>query len=344
MIGYYIHHHGFGHLARATSICAQLRRPVTALSSLEIPVPHPFAAVVKLPRDDQAEQVNQPTAHGALHWAPHHDSGFGARMDAVARWVAEAQPEAFVTDVSVEIAVFVRLLGVPVIVVALPGKRIDAPHLLAHRLADHIVAAWPQELCVPSWLRPHAAKTSYVGGISRFDGRICSPSDSAVSVGRTSVSEQGVRVLVLGGADGAFGAAIGDCEQACPGTTWTALGGSSGCWTDDPWPEICTADVIVTHAGQSCVADIAVAKRRAVVMPRPRPFDEQRATAAVLRRHALATVVRGWPDGRAWPSLLARALASEPHRWGRWQVQGAAARAATAIESTAQRCATVAAV
>jgi len=265
-------------------------------------------------------------------------------MDAVARWVAEAQPAAFVTDVSVEIAVFVRLLGVPVIVVALPGKRIDAPHLLAHRLADHIVAAWPQELCVPSWLRPHAAKTSYVGGISRFDGRICSPSDSAVSVGRTSVSEQGVRVLVLGGADGDFGAAIDDCEQACPGTTWTALGGTSGCWTDDPWPQICTADVIVTHAGQSCVADIAVARRRAVVMPRPRPFDEQRATAAVLRRHALATVVRDWPDGRAWPSLLARALASEPRRWGRWQVRGAAARAATAIESTAQRCATVAAV
>jgi hypothetical protein len=258
--------------------------------------------------------------------------------------VADAQPEVFVTDVSVEIAVFVRLLGIPVIVVALPGKRIDAPHLLAHRLADHIVAAWPQELCVPSWLRPHAAKTSYVGGISRFDGRICSPSDGVVSVGRTSASEKEVRVLVLGGAGETFGAATGACEQACPGTTWTALGGTSGCWTNDPWPQICRADMIITHAGQSCIADIAAAKRRAVVMPQPRPFDEQRATAAVLRRHSLATVARDWPDSRAWPGLLARALDSEPRRWDRWRVQGAAARAAAAIESTAQRCATVAAV
>lgn len=132
------------HLARAMSICAQLRCPSTALSSLDIPAPHPFAATVKLPRDDQAEQAVEPTAHGALHWAPHRNSGFRARMDKFARWVADAQPAAVATDVSVEIATFARLLGVPVIVVALPGKRVDAPHVLAHRLADHIIAAWPR--------------------------------------------------------------------------------------------------------------------------------------------------------------------------------------------------------
>lgn len=334
MIGYYIHHHGFGHLARAMSICAQLRCPTTALTSMDIRPPHPFAAVVKLPRDDQAEQVSEPTAHGALHWAPHHDSGFGARMHALARWAAEARPEAFVADVSVEVAVFVRLLGVPVIVVALPGKRFDTPHLLAHGLADHIVAAWPQELDVPTWLRPHAHKTSYVGGISRFDGRECPVSESASGE---------VRVLVLGGAGEALHTAS-DCARACPGTAWTVLGGTDGCWTDDPWPQICTADLIVTHAGQSCIADVAAAKRRAVVIPQPRPFDEQWVTAAVLRRYRLATVVRSWPDARAWPGLLAQARASDPHGWSRWQVQGAAARAATAIEMTAQRCAPVAAL
>lgn len=343
MIGYYIHHHGFGHLARATSICAELRRPVTALSSLDIAAPHPFAAVVKLPRDDQPEQVSEPTAHGALHWAPHHHSGFRARMDAIARWVTLARPEAVVTDVSVEIAAFVRLLGVPVIVVALPGKRVDAPHLLAHQIADHIVAAWPRELWVPPWLRPYADKTSYVGGISRFDGRARSTPDGVATVGTTSLAA-GMRVLVLGGASEAFGVAIGDCARACPGTTWTELGGTAGRWVADPWPQICTADVIVTHAGQSCIADVALAKRPAVVVPQPRPFDEQFATATVLRQHCLATVAQEWPDARAWPALLAHAQTSGPRRWGRWQVEGAAARAATAIESTARRCATEAVV
>src|ERR1700709_1125518 len=145
MIGYYIHHQGLGHLARSVSICARMRRPVTALTSLDVAEPHPFSAIVKLPRDDAAQQVPEPTAHGA----------------------PQPQPEAVVVDVSVEVATFVRLLGVPVIVMALPGKRVDAPHLLVHRIADHIVAAWPRAVCVPSWLRQYEDKTTYAGGISR---------------------------------------------------------------------------------------------------------------------------------------------------------------------------------
>lgn len=265
-------------------------------------------------------------------------------MNAVARWVAEVKPEAFVTDVSVEVTMFVRLLGIPVIVMALPGERVDAPHQLVHDLADHIVAAWPQQLYVPEWLRLHAGKTSYVGGISRFEARIGSMSSDVVSPDGIAAPQEQLRVLVLGGASEEFGAFIADCEQACPGTTWTALGGTGGRWTDDPWPEISTADVVVTHAGQSCVADVAAARRPAVVIPQPRPFDEQQATAAVLRREGLATVVQRWPDTREWAGVLARVRAGDPHSWDRWQVKGASARAAKAIESTARRCATAAAV
>jgi hypothetical protein len=340
MIGYYIHHYGFGHLARAMSICAQLQCPSTALTSLDIPAQHPFAAVVKLPRDDQAERVVEQTAHGALHWAPHHDSGFRARMDMVARWVADVQPAVIVTDVSVEIAVFARLLGVPVIVVALPGERFDAPHALVHRLADHIIAAWPEDLYVPAWLRPYEDKTSYVGGISRFEERLRRSSELPPFACDTDTSES-VKVLVLAGASKGFGTPISDCAAACPGTTWTAIGGTDGCWVDDPWPQICAADVVVTHAGQSAIADVAAARRRSVVIAQPRPYDEQAATAEVLRGHQLATVTQGWPDGRAWPGLISQALASDPEKWIRWQVSGAAARAARAVEVTARQYATV---
>ncbi|WP_163794663.1 glycosyltransferase [Mycobacterium stomatepiae] len=295
---------------------------------------------MKLPSDDEAVQVSEPTAHGALHWAPHHDSGFTSRMDAVARWVADFRPQAFVTDVSVEIAAFVRLMGVPVIVMALPGQRIDAPHLLAYQLADHIVAAWPHELYAPAWLGAHAKKTSYVGGISRFDGRVRSARSDVVSTGGSPLPDNRTRVLVLGGASEVFGDTIDDCARACPDTTWTVLGGPGGRWTDDPWTQICSTDVVVTHAGQGCIADVAAARRPAVVIPKPRPFGEQRSTAATLRRHRLAIVTPEWPDVRRWPRLLARALATNPQRWRRWQVEGAAARAAMAIEATAQRCTT----
>ncbi|MDF2826049.1 MAG: UDP-N-acetylglucosamine:LPS N-acetylglucosamine transferase, partial [Mycobacterium sp.] len=82
---------------------------------------HPFAATVTLARDDTADTVAEPTAHGALHWVPHHDTGLQERMQTIAQWVADARPAAVVVDVSVEVATFVRLLGVPVIVVAQPG-------------------------------------------------------------------------------------------------------------------------------------------------------------------------------------------------------------------------------
>ena len=142
MIGYYIHHHGLGHLSRATSICAQLHLPVTALTSLNVPDPHPFAAVLKLPRDDEGTLVADPTAHGAFHWAPHHDTGLMDRMRLIAQWVAATRPAAVVIDVSVEVATYIRLLGVPVIVVgARRAHRRAAPARLpvgrSHRRRGH---------------------------------------------------------------------------------------------------------------------------------------------------------------------------------------------------------------
>ena len=92
---------------------------------------------------------------------------------------------------------------------ALPGKRYDAPHLLVHRLADHIVAAWPKELRVPPWLRSYEDKTSYVGGISRFDDRqIPAPPPAHAQRGPGAATT----VLILGGADG-LGAGPGALEQ-----------------------------------------------------------------------------------------------------------------------------------
>lgn len=247
-------------------------------------------------------------------------------MRALAQWVADAQPEACVVDVSVEVAVFLRLLGVPVIVVALPGERTDAAHVLVHRVADHILAAWPAALNSPHWLLPHAGKTSYVGGISRFEGRA-----------RATGTYDGAgtsKVLLLGGAGGGFG----DATPQLQDVTWRVIGGDGGPWIADPWAEICAADVVVSHAGQNSIADLAAAGRPAVIIPQPRPFGEQQATAEVLSRHGLAATSAQWPSRDSWPHLLRRARAVDTSRWRQWQVQGAAARAAHAIEATAARC------
>jgi hypothetical protein len=89
----------------------------------------------------------------------------------------------------VEVGLLARLHGIPVVSMVLPGKRTDPPHQLAHQIAESLIAAWPRELYDPSWLRPFAGKTRFVGGIGRFTDR--APCRS----GRP-------RILVLGGAGG----------------------------------------------------------------------------------------------------------------------------------------------
>jgi hypothetical protein len=249
-------------------------------------------------------------------------------MALIARWVEETRPAAVLVDVSVEVALFVRLLGVPVIVMTMPGDRIDDPHTLVHQLADHIIAAWPRELYEPEWLRHYAAKTSYVGGISRFENH---------DVG--SSSQNRTSVLVLGGKGGcAFDQATVDATATqIPEIDWKALGLRGGPRRLDPWPDICAADVVITHAGQNCVADVAAARRPAIVIPQSRPFNEQYTTANTLRTHGLALATSGWPDARVWRSLIGQAQSSDPSRWQRWHTAGAARRAAEAIETTANR-------
>jgi hypothetical protein len=299
---------------------------VTALTSLDIPKPHPFANVLALPRDDTGARPVDPSANGALHWVPHNDEGLMTRMAFIAQWIDKARPAAVVIDVSVEVALLVRLLGVPVIVMAMPGERTDGPHALVHQIADHIIAAWPQELYEPEWLRAYAAKTTYVGGISRFEHHeVLHPTE-----------DRAPSVLVLSGTGGCdFDQPTIDSTAAqIPEITWKTLGLRGGPRTPDPWPDICAADVVITHAGQTCVADVATARRPAVVLPQSRPYDEQYVTAETLRRHRLAVATRGWADARAWRCLIAQARASDPSRWQRWQTTGAAVRAAEAIETT----------
>ncbi|MCP2288702.1 glycosyltransferase [Nocardia amikacinitolerans] len=328
MIGYYIHHHGSGHLVRARRISACLAQPVTALSSLTLSDDEIFDDVVHLPAGNPAATVRDPTASGVLHWAPRHDRGQAERMSAVAAWLAATRPDALVVDVSVEVALLARLHGVPVVCMALPGARTDPAHQLVHRVAERLIAAWPRELYDPAWLRPYADKTRYVGGITRFDGR---PPLFAARDERPTV-------LVVGGAGGAAFTAgmVRACALRHRQYHWRTIG--LGDWVDDPWPELCRADVIVTHAGQGAIADVAAAGKPAVVVPAPRPFDEQLATARTLASAGIALTVDRWPDLEDWPGLLARARELDTGRWRAWQTRGAGVRAAAAIgEVVAER-------
>ena len=100
MIGYYVHHHGVGHMTRSASIAGALEEPVTVLSSRRPPADHPAVDWLDLPLDVPADPlgprlvdtISDPTAHDTLHWAPTSVDGLTDRMAAVAAWIARARP------------------------------------------------------------------------------------------------------------------------------------------------------------------------------------------------------------------------------------------------------------
>jgi Glycosyltransferase family 28 C-terminal domain len=333
VIGYYVHHVGRGHLEMARCIAAQLTGEITGLSSLGRPSGWP-GRWLRLARDDAGAAALEPSAHGQLHWAPLGDPGLRDRMAAIARWIEAAAPSVIVVDVSVEVAALARLMGVPTVAMVLPGKRDDPAHRLGHAVAEALIAPWPASLagilldgdC--RW----AGKTHCVGAFSRFDGRPPQP-------GTATGGEDAPMVLVL---QGTGGSAVTrdqyrEAAAATPGWRWTALGGTAGHWTDDPWPELCRADVVVSHAGLNCLAAIAAARKPAVVLPQPRPHDEQLATARALGSAGLAVITSPWPPAARWPALLSGALELGGDRWATWSPGTGARHAAQIVESAAAR-------
>ena len=323
MIGYYAHHHGSGHVSRAEAVARCLDEPVTLLCSAVPSRPDAFADTVELADDAPGgTEIVDPTAHGLLHWAPYHHHGLQRRMSQVARWVELARPSVLVVDVSVELTNLIRLLGVPVVVVAMPGDRADPAHQWGYRLADRIIAPWTRQVYNPSWLWPFLDRVRYVGSFSRFDGRPAPPAPEATA-------RHG---LVLGGTGGTSmtHAALASLAASRPQLSWEVVGAGRH-WVDDVWPRLCKADVVVSHAGQNAVAEIAAARRPAILVAERRPHDEQAHTALALATAGIVRTADSWGDVAA---ALERPT-PDPTAWGLWAPPGADHQAALVVQETA---------
>ena len=326
MIGWYVHHVGLGHATRASAVGRHLAVPVTGLGSG--PPPTGWTGEwLDLPRDDRdpvPAADSDVTAHGTLHWVPRHHRGLAARHARLATWLQAERPDLVVVDVSVEVALVTRLFGVPVVVVALPGRRADRAHELAYDVADALLAPWPAGTHEMTWPERWRAKTWTVGAIGRFDGQE-----------RADREDREPRVLVLWGAGGRSTTAgeVDAAVAATPGWRWQMREpGSPG----DLWADLARADVVVTHGGQNAVAEVAAARRPAVVVAQPRPFGEQAATAAAVDALGIAVGVEGWPPAARWPELLRRAVDRGGAGWSRWSTgHGAATAAAHVVRAAA---------
>ncbi|MGJ0389375.1 glycosyltransferase [Microbacterium sp. CGR1] len=340
MIGWYVHHHGWGHVTRMQAIRPHIDDDVTVFSSLPQPASLPARTTwVQLPSDSEpvvgsdgvhreAHERGDVTAGGALHWAPLRHPGHQARLAAMADWVAVHPVSAFVVDVSVEVTILTRLLGVPTVVFAQPGDRTDAPHRLGYDLADRILAPWAAGTIEADGLADHDDRVHRVGAVSRYDGR-----DRDVD-GRPDVDGDERRVLFLSRTLDAPRLAATIELLTADGWIVDTAGAGDDDRVADVWPLLCRATVVVSAAGQNGIADLAAAETRALVIAQDRPFGEQEHTARVLAALGLAVTVREDATPTEVADGVRRAAAIAPG-WQAWQATGAAARAAAAIEEVA---------
>jgi hypothetical protein len=327
VIGYYVHHVGSGHLHRATAVAQALGEAVTGFSSLPAPGgwPGPW---IQLDRDDDAEDQVGHTARDRLHWVPVGHGGLRSRMAQIAAWLGDVAPSVFVVDVSVEVAVLVRLHGVPVVTVVGPGQRGDAAHRLCFDVADALVGCWPPTAAgMLHGLPPEVlGRLHPVGALSRFPVTEPGPRTPGPS-----------RVLLLAGAGGHVLTAedLVLARKDSPDWEWTVLDRELGTWVDDPRDALCEADVVVTHGGENALAEVAAARTPAVVVPQPRPHREQETTCEVLAHGGWpAVVVDAWPR-EGWSERLVRARALDGDGWSGWCDGGAAGRIADVVRRTA---------
>lgn len=348
MIGWYVHDHGSGHRGRLEAVAPHLDVPVTGMGSGP-----PAAGVdwLPLPPDTLGPAADDPTAGGALHWSPLGERGMLSRAETVAAWVRASGCRLLVVDVSVEMLLLARLLGVATVAVLQPGRREDRAHLLGYDTAAALLAPWPAALPTRGrWLAglgrrdtPLQARTTHTGAFSVADRRAPAESLGCALPGRCVA-------LVLG--RGGHGVTVPDVRAAAaatPGWHWHVAGElAPGAGGSVPWSSVVEhgtlpdvrallahADVVVGPCGGGLVAEVAASGTPFLALPQPRPFDEQVELAALLDRAGLAEVARSWPSARAWPGLLERlhaTAADAPRFWSRWADGGGAARAARLVE------------
>lgn len=280
MIGYYADHEGRDHLGRILALASALDEPVTVLSSHSRP-PEAPPHWVELP----FEQEN-PRADGS----PRRRGDYHGHLDVVARWLHQHRPRVLVVDasvardvnVTVEVTALAEQLSVPVVTVLAPGRRDDPSQRRGFELSQALVAPWPRsaEPLVDGLGVDDEDRVHYTGAISRLSVGTARP-----------FAERGRRVLVLDPDD-----AVIDDEQIAAaratsfGWSWTIA--RHGVWHRDTQRLLDGSDAVICHAGQDVIAEVAARRRPAVVIPRPRPLDEQGCLAASLERGPWPAVVR----------------------------------------------------
>jgi hypothetical protein len=330
---WYVHDQGHGHLQRARAVLPHLDANVVVAAGpgvAELARCRLDAPVVALPTDVDG---TGPAARGPWHHAP---TGriLRRRTVALATIAEEHDCTTAVVDVSMEVVALCSLLGLRTVALRQSGLRTDIGHRIGWSCADVV---WvPQHPELEPIDEDRDERWRFTGAFSRLDHA------STVS----PATNPQLALLVIGAGGSSFNDAPWRRAGAPPG--WrVVIAGTPHRWSHG---DVCSvgrvetlsdllgpASVVVTAAGWSSVADAVASKTRLVVVPEPRPFDEQLVRARRLEEVGLALRLPNWPSPSDFGAVLRRAEGLDPHRWAPFHDGQGATRAAAMIDDLHRR-------
>jgi len=302
-IGFYIHHHGSGHLMRAVTIALALKGfPICFLGSNLKPYHHLIPSEIEcihlpadLPNENETSVPGKPLTF--LHYAPIGISGIRERNFLITETFKNSYPMLLVADVSVEVTMLARLCSVPAIVIRQHGNRTDLPHLLAYESAELIIAPFSESMAPADqdWI---IKKTFYAGGFSKYTGisnqQPEKPGHIAIILGQggSSIDVKFVNWLADCCKNHTFHV-IGQLKDSDPNSNENGL--TNIHWhshLDEPAAVLSYCTVVIGNAGHNTVMEMADLNKRFICIPENRPFEEQQQKADFLSVNHHARVVQ----------------------------------------------------
>jgi hypothetical protein len=298
-IGYYVHHHGTGHMRRAVNVVSKMKSRVFLFSSAAEPSYLPEnVTYIHLP-EDKVEGYT-PDSTRFFPYTPYNKAIFERSKLLIDTWQRYGIKHIHV-DVSVEVAALAKLHGLSVSYTIMQGNRRDKSHTLAYSLSDFLLA-FSTEI-FDEKVRNTDILTKYVGGVSRFTKVEPKPIGEITRVA----------IITSPLAEKTWSNEIVLLAQDNKNIAWDCIGFnietklqnvSSHGKVADPHDIIRDADIVIGSSGNNTIMELSSLAKPFICIPEPRPYDEQISAARKLLELNAAIVLESFPKPNEWKDLV----------------------------------------
>ena len=309
-IFYFVHAHGNGHKATFNMLYPELSiffKVVAITTNNEI--------TKYLDKYHNVEVLELPPKYPDNYMIPEHtfSKAFEVtpyalepawRAQALAEAIGYHKPKAFYCDGVPELAIMVRGMGVPIVIVHLPGNVMKDPtQVFAYEIADHIVAHFPSVVEQANYA--FVFKTYYSGYMSKY---------SKVKVNSTVHSSIDHVTILLGYNN--YDESVLKNITKDQDTSFTIVGNKRDYDLDKNCiqlghvkdiSQVISGDVVISAAGQNTIAELLSLGKRLILLPEPRPYDEQKVHADMLANQNIALLAEETFSAKQWQNVISRA-------------------------------------